>query len=255
MKLENVFILGWQFGLFNGYLTCVKYADKCINELYLSNQLEEIKNELNKLSIQEDTINEIIKFSNQIMDLYRKNEEHSIENTEYENELKKLNNLISSRSIVWHDRIRYVLRNINIIKLYDNLIINPKKLIEGAKSFLKGDIWNNMTPIEKEDFEDGCLCISIQAWTPGAMIIIRAIESSLRSYYQKITNEDPNEKNWGVLINELKQTSSADKKLIDYFDYLKDTRNKLQHPDARFSQDEAEDVFTHAVHIFKQIHS
>ena len=112
-----------------------------------------------------------------------------------------------------------------------------------------------MSDLEKNDLDDGCRCISLQAWTPAGMISMRAIESVLRNYYQKETSNDPTGKMWGPMLTELKNIQSTDQKLIGYFEYLKDIRNTLQHPESRLSQFESEEVFHHALHIFNIVYS
>ena len=87
------------------------------------------------------------------------------------------------------------------------------------------------------------------------MNTIRAVESVLRSYYQKITGIEPKAKTWGNILGELKNNKSTDKTLIGYLDYLREIRNKLQHPDARFEQFESEAMFHQALHIANILYS
>ena len=77
-----------------------------------------------------------------------------------------------------------------------------------------------MPEIEKEDLNDGCKCPIVEVWTPAAMILMRVMESGLRSYYQNITSNEPSGKNWGAIIDELKSNNSVDKKLLSYFSPL-----------------------------------
>ncbi len=112
-----------------------------------------------------------------------------------------------------------------------------------------------MKNLEKEDLDDGCRCLSLQAWTPASMINMRVVESVLRSYYKKITGKDPNRKQWNNILIELKASPSTNTLLIGYLDYLRDIRNRLQHPDARVEQSEAEEVFSHALNIINILYS
>jgi len=141
------------------------------------------------------------------------------------------------------------------VKLSTDTILNPEKLSLGAESFFDIKIWNKMSNLEKDDLDDGCRCISLQTWTPAGMITMRVIESVLRNYYQKITSNDPEGKMWGPMLIELKSIPSANQKLVGYFEYLKDIRNALQHPEARLSQFESEDVYHHAIHILNTFYS
>ena len=87
------------------------------------------------------------------------------------------------------------------------------------------------------------------------MINMRVVESVLKSYYKKITGKDPNGKRWNNILIELKASSSTDTLLIGYLDYLRDIRNKLQHPEARVEQSEAEAVFHHTLNIINILYS
>jgi len=266
MELENIFDIGKYLGLCKIWTTTTKVIDSPffstmpIPLKYLFNKLEE-------LSIEEKTkeeINKLIEKSHLAIDLQkqnrelRKNGEVNKEKLQiYTEKQDKLINQIREDLInfipIWEDRIANKLRKIKVVKLSTDTRLNPEKLSIGASSFFKEDIWNNLSDIEKKDLEDASRCISLQAWTPAAMITMRAIEAAFRDYYQKILTKDPGT-NWGQMIIELKSNPSVDQKLIGYFDYLKDIRNTLQHPDARFSQFEAEDAFHHAIHILSRIH-
>ena len=79
---------------------------------------------------------------------------------------------------------------------------------------------------------------------------MRTIEKAFRNYYYDLTGNDPKGKNWGLLLNELKDISSANLKLVGYFDHLKDVRNSLGHPDARLDSVQAEYIFNHARYIY-----
>ncbi|GAH24115.1 unnamed protein product, partial [marine sediment metagenome] len=78
---------------------------------------------------------------------------------------------------IWEDRIVNELTKIKVVKLSTDTILNPEKLSFGAESFFDEKIWNNMSDLEKDDLDDGCRCISLQTWTPAAMITMRVIES------------------------------------------------------------------------------
>lgn len=230
--------------------------------------LVRLKNKLENLEIQEGTIKEIEKLIKKCEDVVDnvKQIEKKNEEGKSKKEVEKLQDRISQlttevrenlikRIPIWEDRIINELIKIKVVKLSTDTNLNPEKLSLGAESFFYITIWNKMSNLEKDDLEDGCRCISLQAWTPAAMITMRVIESVLRYYYQKITSNDIEGKMWGQMLTDLKSIPSANQKLVGYFDYLKDIRNKLQHPDVRFSQFEAEDVFHHAINILNTIYS
>ena len=264
MNLENIFNIGSLLG------DCkIWTASPTDSPFYqaLPTPLNMLKNKLENLEIQEGTIKEIeksIEQVNEVIDIVKQGEaikggQNKKDIEKYQKRLSQLlkevrENLIK-RIPIWEDRIINELIKIKVVKLSTDTILNPEKLSLGAESFFDINIWDQISNLEKDDLEDGCRCISLQAWTPAGMITMRVIESVLRNYYQKITSNDPIGKTWGELLTELKNHASSDKKLIGYFDYLKDIRNALQHPEARLSQFESEDVFHHAMNILNTFYS
>lgn len=265
MELENIFNIGNFLGICKIWTTSPTdspFYKAMPFPLYM------LKIKLENLEIQEGTIKEIEKLMekcNKALDIVSQREAID-EEEQNKKDIEKLDkhivqlhdevkeNLIK-RIPIWEDRIINELIKIKVVKLSTDTILNPEKLSLGAKSFFEKKIWDKMSNLEKEDLEDGCRCISLQAWTPAAMITMRVIESVFRNYYQKITSNDPVGKMWGSMLIELKNHQSANQKLVEYFDYLKDIRNKLQHPDVRFSQFEAEDAFHHAINILNTFYS
>jgi len=266
LELEKIFDVGKFIGTCKIWTILSKPSD---NPFYqpISTSLNLLKRKLEKLEIQEKTIKEIEKVGevcNKGLDII--NQKRKIKEGESKKKIEKLDkelerlikaikeNLIKKIPI-WEDRIVNELTKIKVVKLSTDTILNPEKLSFGAESFFDEKIWNNMSDLEKDDLDDGCRCISLQTWTPAAMITMRVIESVLRNYYIKITSNDPTGKMWGSILTELENQQSTNQKLIGYFNYLKDIRNKLQHPDVRFSQFEAEDAFHHAIHILNTFYS
>ncbi len=246
MELKDIFFLG--IYLDTCKISTFKDSDSPFYKKYPS--LQPLKNYLEKLSKQTDTIQDIEKIGDNLFKALVENDPILIE--------EKYNEMMESlikQVPIWQDRIERELSNIRVVRLFDGTAFNPEKLSKGAKSFFNENIWNLMKDIEKEDLDDGCRCISLQAWTPASMITMRAVESVLRSYYQKITKNDSKGKLWGVILDELKSANLTDKTIIGYLDYLREIRNKLQHPDARFDQFEAEALFHQGIHIINLLYS
>jgi len=147
--------------------------------------LQPLKKNLEKLSKQTDTIQDIKKIADDLFEAEIFDDPSLLE--EKYNEMK---DTLIKQVPIWQDRIERELSNIRVVRLFDNTTLNPEKLSKGAKSFFNDNIWNLMKDIEKEDLNDGCRCISLQAWTPASMITMRAVESVLRTYYQNITKKD-----------------------------------------------------------------
>ena len=156
---------------------------------------------------------------------------------------------------IWKDRIQREIEEIFVIEIAKDSLFDAKKLRKGAIGFFPRKIWNKLQKIQKNDLEDCIKCLLIQAWTPAGMIAIRAFESGVRTYYTKITKNSPDMKNWGTLLNELRNYKIANKKLLGYLDYFKDIRNSLQHPDIIIDQYKAEDIFNHTKEFLREIYS
>lgn len=266
MKLENIFNIGSLLGICKIWTGSPKTFDSPFYQS-MPLPLNTLKNNLENLEIQEGTIKEIeqiVEKCKELLDIVKQKE--TIEEGRSKKDIEKLNKQIEQlpkevienlikRIPIWEDRIIHDLITIKVVKLSTDTILNPEKLSLGAESFFDIKIWNKISNLEKDDLEDGCRCISLQAWTPAGMITMRVIESVLRNYYQKQTSSDPTGKMWGQMLTDLKSIPIANQKLVGYFEYLKDIRNALQHPEARLSQFESEDVFHHAIHILNTFYS
>lgn len=256
MDIYSVWRLGWNLVVFqNRSKESLKITD--IKESFAS--LKIIVIDLEKLSISPETINELKELISDYKKVISQALEYSDKNEDINDEMgKKLEEYVSKvkkNHDLWTDRIEIELKKVKVKKLYTNTLINPEKLQNGASSFFSHKKWGNMDDLAKRDLEDGCECILVEAWTPAAMIIIRSIESGLRIYYKEKTKNDPSGKTWGELLKELKANQSSDKSILAYFDYLRGFRNRLQHPDARFTQSETEDVLAQSIHVFNRIYA
>ncbi len=211
--------------------------------------------DLEVLTISKESIKELKNLTEEINDLLKNDIESKNTKGDFNKNISNICKNTLFRIQVWEDRIQRELQSRQILELYNNTIVNPVKLLNGGISIFNSEMWNRMPDLEKEDLNDGCKCLLLEIWTPAAMILMRVVESGLRSYYHKETKKDPSGKNWKAILNELNSYNSVDKKLLSYFDYLRDYRNQLQHPDARFDQSDAEDVLTQTIHILKRIYS
>ena len=263
LKLTSIFNLSYNIGTLDVFLDYLKQnMQNASNSRHfiqllkkncekISEVLEKIMKGLRLLDIMEETQSEIIDYckkTNKFVsgkDIFKTT-----------NDLLRFTDSLSTKIDVWNDRIFWKLNSINIFQLTTESNLNTEKLSIGAKSFFNEDIWYKMQKIEQEDLADGCRCLSLQAWTPAAMITIRVIESLLGTYFKNQTGNDlPDKPTMGSLIKQLEKNPNADQEFIGYFNYLRTVRNKLQHPDTRFTQFEAEDIFNQAIHIINQVYS
>lgn len=247
MNLEDILITGINIGT---YKTLMIGENDTFFYKKIRDTLTLLITSLDNLSIQKET-------SDEIQEIIQNYDRTIIpwESTSGNSEIAKIDEDLLRKIPIWQDRIATELKTTNVIELLKETTLNPEKLSIGAKAFFDEGIWDLMKDLEKEDLEDGCRCLSVQAWTPASMINMRIVESVLKSYYKKITGKDPYGKQWNNILIELKASSSTDTLLIGYLDYLRDIRNKLQHPDARVEQPEAEAVFHHTLNIINILYS
>ena len=138
--------------------------------------------------------------------------------------------------------------------------LNQKALIftsEGKPSnIFDKKVWKALPKIAQSDFSDAAKCLLVEASTPATMVALRGIEAVIRRYYAQKTKKASEKKNLGSIIKELHKTPQANKKLLDYLDYIRsEKRNIAPHPDKVFTQREAERIFMEIVSATHDIYA
>ena len=110
---------------------------------------------------------------------------------------------------------------------------------EGIGKLLTSEFMGKLDPMTRDDLNDGVSCILHLIPTPGAMILLRVAENAVRKYSERLTGK-ATDSSWGDIMNELEKNPRIKKSIVGYLQYLKDMRNEAQHPDRRFTQEEAE---------------
>ncbi|MCL4326221.1 MAG: hypothetical protein M1481_05310 [Candidatus Thermoplasmatota archaeon] len=116
-----------------------------------------------------------------------------------------------------------------------------------------------MTKKIVSDLDDGMTCLIVGMWTPAVMITLRAVEGMLRKFYKKVKGSeieliDETFLNWGTMLKNLDaSTHPLDKDLLNNLRYLKIKRNEAQHPEKRFTKDDAENSFIKAREAIKSM--
>lgn len=152
---------------------------------------------------------------------------------------------------IWDDRIDRELSSLLVKRCYQDGLLNFKRLIKGAKEYLDKDIWNKLEERTHGDLNDAVKCLLFELPTPAAMIALRATEEVLRLYYEYKTGNTAGQKYWKSIINELlkkgkdgKLQYNVDDKLVGHLDFIRENRRNLaEHPDTRFTPDQADRVF------------
>jgi len=108
----------------------------------------------------------------------------------------------------------------------------------------------------RHDLEEAVSCLRFGAPTASVMVGLRAVEGFLREFYKTLTGQ-VTRKGWSELLKEIRQIL-ADRGLTNapvmgYLDYIRDVRNTADHPDATFSQIEAEQALIHATNAIREL--
>lgn len=135
-------------------------------------------------------------------------------------------------------------------------ILDYKKLLsEGAKGLL-AESGKEAPPITIHDLDEAIKCLSYGAPTASVMIGLRAVESMVRELHHSVTGRRST-KAWADLLDEvdkdLKNRGEQPPLLFGYLDYIRDVRNKADHPDKVFTSREAEQIFMHVIYTIQEI--
>lgn len=114
------------------------------------------------------------------------------------------------------------------------------------------DTLNKLDSVTRSDLIDGIICILNLIPTPAVMILLRVGEGVVRKYYNKITGNSINRVPFTNIINELEKRND---KLAGYLSYIKQKRDEAEHPDKRFTQEEAERTLIHLKELIDAIKS
>ncbi len=138
-----------------------------------------------------------------------------------------------------------------IYNLFGNCLFSTLSGDSVQKLFPKA-IMNKVDQESKEDIQDGIWCVVFSLPTPAAMVLFRAAERELRKYVSKVG--DTPATSWYDNVKKLKNSSIANKSITKEFDWLKEKRNEAEHPDKRYTQDEAEGILHHLSGLLKDIY-
>ena len=130
-----------------------------------------------------------------------------------------------------------------IIDLTSNHVFSTLKADAGLKLFPQV-LLRNLDRDEEEDLHEGFECLKSSLPTAAAMMFYRVTERELRKYYRLVIGKEPS-RSWKENVEALRKRDDTDKSIVKNFDFLKDKRNSAEHPDKRFTQEEAEQIMSH----------
>ncbi len=129
-------------------------------------------------------------------------------------------------------------------------------LITNAESLFSKDVQRKLPPNAIQDIREAGKCLAFETPTAAAFHVVRAIESVILAYYQKVMGTPPptRMRNWGVYIKNMRDSGKADPKILDFLTHIKDNyRNPVAHPEAVLTIDEVMVLVSVAVGAMSQM--
>lgn len=231
----------------------------------------------------EETTNDVLLddlnvFLDTIEELELKVTQSGIEQKELKKDKKKLEKLISEKkgaekvpqSIISSiksklDKIDHILDA--EIQLKDGYVLDEKRysltiLTERIDKLFSSDSYNKIPTIAQYDFKEAGMCLAFDRFTASAFHLLRGTEDILRFFFETLLNKKSKiTDTWGsystAINKEIKDknlTPEPSKELMMNIDNLRIFyRNKTQHPDKIYNQDEVQDLFGISIKTVNEI--
>ena len=121
-------------------------------------------------------------------------------------------------------------------------IFDTKSLVDNAENMFSNDVRSWLSEQAVTDIRQAGRCLAFELSTAAGFHLARAVEDSIRKYYQEISGEAyalKKHATWGDYIAALKK-KKADEKVLNALDQMRDLhRNPISHPDVNLETDEA----------------
>lgn len=229
-----------QFGYFIGRGSCSDLNFQVIpvmdDEIKVLEMLLEIPSFSGKKDVIIDIRNEAITLKS---DILRSN---------YTNDFYQVLKRNEKELIIDHFKRTYALIN----DLTSNHVFSTLKADAGLRMFPQV-LLRNLDRDEEEDLHEGFECLKSSLPTAAAMMFYRVTERELRKYYRSATGKEPS-RSWKQNVDALRERDGVNKSIVKDFDFLKDKRNLAEHPDKRFTQEEAEEIMSHLSALLNEIY-
>lgn len=124
---------------------------------------------------------------------------------------------------------------------------------DSATKLISDDLSIKLDDDARKDLRDGVDVLLHQFPTPATMILLRVAERVIREFYKKTTGNEPGNKTWGKMLEELEGTGKVKKPLMGYLYHLNEKRISSAHPYRRFSQEEAERILLQIKDLMEEI--
>ncbi|EOK5707145.1 hypothetical protein ACM6U7_004342 [Vibrio vulnificus] len=170
--------------------------------------------------------------------------------SEEEPKKKKVGEELRSKISKAYDYIEFVVfSESETKKIYEipKRRFNSDYLLNSPNKLFAGDVFSKLDDIAQNDIKSACRCLLFGEATATAFHILRATESTLKSYYFMYRTEKRlRTPMWGNMLDQLNamESNKPPEHLLTTLDIIRRVyRNPTQHPQATYETDSAQDLF------------
>lgn len=159
---------------------------------------------------------------------------------------------LQEKSVTWVNLLKENFKDEKRIPASTTGLLDTTKLVEEPDELLTHKVWSWLDETAKNDLEEACRCIAVDCSTACVMLSLRAVEHSLRRWYEA-DHDEIESTGWGSVLDELMTEYATEEKsndtvlsqlselppILSNLYYLKEKRNEVGHPDHSPSAQEA----------------
>lgn len=163
---------------------------------------------------------------------------------------------ITVKLVQFEDALKHELEHAPIFYIPQIGTHSVQDLLEHAERNLPNDVVSRLSSECVQDIQQSGRCLVVDASTAAGFHILRAVESLVLAYVDKITTKAHPKINrdWGSYIRVIRNTPNARPAVADYLYHMKETyRNPIMHPEVRLTADEAFALFNASLSAIVQL--
>jgi len=159
---------------------------------------------------------------------------------------------LQQKAVTWANLLQESFKDEKRIPASKTGLLDTTKLVEEPEKLLSPYVWNWLDDTAKTDIEEACRSIAVGCPTGCVFLSLRAVEHSLRRWYES-RYEKIESTAWGAVLDELMEEYAAEEKkndtvlsqlselppVLTNLYYLKEKRNEVGHPDHSPDEQEA----------------
>lgn len=145
----------------------------------------------------------------------------------------------------WKEAFLKKIENHKVLHVEDSNLLDIDKAMEDPHGFFTIEVWEWLPEQSQTDLEEALKNLAIGSSISSVMISLRATENVLRIWHNRVCEEGNEIESgaWGEVFEELEDIYDDKNERPDVltdFNYLKDRRNEVNHPDRSPDMEEAQ---------------